>query len=68
MLQVSQSQESPLLSTLPVAAADPGHESAKKRSSSKVSRLNIEILLTLSKALLVLKIFIDITAPAQQFC
>ena len=47
MLQVSQSQESPLLSSPHAAATDPvkpADKSAKKRSGSKVSRFNIEIL------------------------
>ena len=43
MLQVSHSQESPLLSSPPAAATDSGDKSAKKRSSSKVSRFNIKI-------------------------
>ena len=56
MLQVSQSQESPLLSSPPAAATDSGDKSAKKRSSSKVSRFNVENISTLSKALIALKI------------
>ena len=65
MLQVSQSQESPLLSSPPGAATDSGDKSAKKRSSSKVSRFNVENISTLSKALMALKIKLKYNCPSS---
>ena len=70
MLQVLQSQESTVLSSPPLAATDPGDKSAKKRSSSKVSRFNIKI----SKAVIAQStenLLWYAAAPAQhcqQFC
>ena len=63
MLQVSHSQESPLLHSPPAAATDSRDKSAKKRSSSKVSTFNIEILSTPSKAVIALKIYFDMQLP-----